>query len=326
MLRLSHSKMKTFNRCPQKYRYRYIDKYLPEGYVKPENMVWGSFMHHLLEQYLKLIKQGCDTPIQLTYYALETVDDYCDQNPEVDEYGIREEVIAIFRNYVLEFWKEDVNNWEVVSTEMKFEVPILDPEGEETGMYLMGYIDALVKDKRSGELYIMEHKTTAYSIEKRTENLVLDDQVSLYCLALHNLGYDVKGVIYDVIRKKIPSVPKLLKNGKLSTAQIDTTPEVYRMIVQQHGLNVNDYEDKLQELATQGKPFFKRVLTDRTQEELHIAYLDLYHRSMMISVMSDNNAWYRLPCNDCNNDCMYIDKCKEDFTTMRIDPETGEVI
>lgn len=326
MLRLSHSKMNTFNRCPQKYKYRYVDKYIPEDYVRPKNMVWGSFMHHLLEQYFKCLKRGYDTPIQLVTYPLDTVDAYCDEHPEVDEYEIREEVIAIFRNYVLEYWERDAKELEVVETEMKFDIPIYDPEGEESGMFLTGYIDAIVKDKLTGDLYVMEHKTTANSIEARTQNLVLDDQVSLYCLAMQQLGYNVKGVIYDVIRKKIPSVPKVLKNGKLSTAQIDTTVRVYHQAIVDNDLNPDDYSDKLHDIEVNGKPFFGRISTDRTHEELSLAYKDLFNRAMMIGSTSDNNAWYRLPCNDCNSDCMYIDKCKEDFTTMRVNPITGEVI
>ena len=326
MLRLSHSKMNTFNRCPQKYKYRYIERYVPEGYVRPKNMVWGSFMHHLLEQYFKCIKRGMNTPVQLVKYPIDTVDKYCEENPEVDEYGIRMEVMQIFRNYVLEHWQCDTQDWEVVETEMKFDVPIYNPVGEHTGMFLTGYIDAIVKEKSTGDLYIMEHKTTANSIELRTQNLVLDDQVSLYCLAMHQLGYNVKGVIYDVIRKKIPSEPKLLKNGKLSTAQIDTTVRVYEKAIWEHGLDARDYEDKLREIAVAGKPFFGRINTDRTPEELSMACRDLFNRAMIIGTTSDNEAWYRLPCNDCNNDCMYIDKCKEDFTTLRIDKVTGEVL
>ena len=325
MLILSYSKMLTFNRCPQKYKYRYVDKYQPEDYKSPKVMVWGSYMHHLLEQYFKCIKSGKNTPVQLVHYPLQTADEYCKENPLVDEYGIRGEVEAIFRNYVLEYWQTDTK-LEVVETELKFTMPIYTNEGDETGVYLTGYVDALLRDPDTGLVYIMEHKTTSLSVESRTVNLALDDQVSLYCIAMQDLGYKVGGVIYDVIRKKIPSEPKLLKNGKMSVASVDTTYQIYLNALISNGLDPEDYQEKLEELKTQGKPFFARVSTDRTQEELNKVYQELINRAIVIGTTTDHNCWYRMPCNDCNNDCMYIEKCKEDFLTVRVNPATGEII
>jgi hypothetical protein len=65
-----------------------------------------------------------------------------------------------------------------------------------------------------------------------------------------------KGFELEVIRKKVPKEPPLLKRGGLSKAQnTDTTPELFRAAIQRHSLKEEDYADVLDRLERRGAAF-----------------------------------------------------------------------
>jgi len=93
----------------------------------------------------------------------------------------------------------------VVASELEFNVPIYNPEtGRPSRSYtLSGKIDRLVR-LPGGNLVIWECKTTSEDLDAGSafwRRLRLEAQPSVYVLAARELGYDVTGVIFDVIRK-----------------------------------------------------------------------------------------------------------------------------
>lgn len=79
-----------------------------------------------------------------------------------------------------------------------------------------GTIDRVAIDEQ-GQIWIVEYKT-AKTIQ--TLHYALDPQVSSYCWAGMQLyGQPITGVIYQQHRKDIPQDPRVLSNGKVSTAK-----------------------------------------------------------------------------------------------------------
>lgn len=130
---------------------------------------------------------------------------------------------------------------EVIGVEMPFSVPLRHPvTGEEHRMIrLVGQMDAVARVE--GKLVIVEHKTTSEDIDAGSTYWrrvsALDSQVSTYHDAAREMGFDVEGVLYDVVRKpgKLPlkatppEARKLTKQGFLYKGQRETdeTPEEY---------------------------------------------------------------------------------------------------
>lgn len=90
--------------------------------------------------------------------------------------------------------------------EAEFSLPILNPETgrKVTPFRFAGRVDGLVKDRQSGRLYLLEHKTTSDNLHGGSaywQRLTIDTQISLYALALHELGVKIDGILYDVISK-----------------------------------------------------------------------------------------------------------------------------
>lgn len=171
-----------------------------------------------------------------------------------------EMVIALVDRYVRGA-APDFEHLIPVAVEKRFEVPIPDAAGgRRTRVRLRGVIDVVWYDPEQGDLVIDDHKTTTKGADTFTRKLGHDPQLCGYLWAvrwmlsrgqlwtvasLRAVGMDnaqINGLLiaakegtlatgrirYNVLRKKLPTVPTTLKNGTISTCQdIDTTSEIY---------------------------------------------------------------------------------------------------
>ncbi len=115
--------------------------------------------------------------------------------------------------------------------EAAFELPVINPDTgrRQTPFKFLGRIDGLVRDRQTGKLLLLEHKTTSEAIHGGADywrRLTIDTQLSLYALALHQLGLKVSGILYDVIAK--PGIsPRLLTKAEVKAALESNTWQGY---------------------------------------------------------------------------------------------------
>jgi hypothetical protein len=87
-------------------------------------------------------------------------------------------------------------SWKYVQTEVAFKVPIPGTRG-----FLAGTFDGVCEDLRNGDYWVIEHKS--YTNAPKEEDLRVHHQMTLYVWACQQLfGREIKGVLYDGIRKK----------------------------------------------------------------------------------------------------------------------------
>ena len=119
-----------------------------------------------------------------------------------------------------------MERYETVGVEVEFAAPLLDPDTmiESDDWYLRGKIDALAIDHLTGELLIVEHKTSSADISPGSDywrRLRLDSQISMYYDGARALGYEPTGIVYDVLAK-----PNLrLGSATKKRAQAETLEE-----------------------------------------------------------------------------------------------------
>lgn len=165
-----------------------------------------------------------------------------------DDYAERIELGVGMLDYYWNHIHPQHDDWfEPVYVEISFEVPIKDPDhpdfmvtddcpplhctnspacgqnhsndpGDSDSMVVYaGRLDGLMHDKRYGGYFIWDHKTAA-QLATNEEFLQLDDQIKGYVWALRKqLNIDVRGFIYQEIRKDFPRAPQELKrkmNGR----------------------------------------------------------------------------------------------------------------
>lgn len=151
---------------------------------------------------------------------------------------------------------------------------ISDPDSR---VVFAGRIDLLVEDLKYGGYYIWDHKTAAV-LAANDDFLQLDDQIASYCWALlTELGIDVRGFIYQEIRKDYPRPPKELKRmfgGRMfSTAQTQSTiAEVFVPYVEHHdpiAYENGSYDEYIDYLNSSGAPkFHQRFVLRKDSTEL----------------------------------------------------------
>jgi hypothetical protein len=168
------------------------------------------------------------------------------------------------------------NNLEFLDMETVFNVPILTEGGRPSSrVWLGGRFDGIVRRRDDGSLWLFESKTSR-SILELQKTLAFDEQAGGYIYAAQLLlGEQIYGVVYNIMRKKVPTRPRVLNTGELSkNKNIDSTFAYYWSCIEdQHPdlpkeAKVESYRDILEHLNNKGNTFFSRTVIRRTEAEI----------------------------------------------------------
>jgi hypothetical protein len=163
-------------------------------------------------------------------------------------------------------------------------VPIVHPITKKplTGVpYLSGRIDLIVKRvKRSGKLWVVDHKTTATAPSDR--GIDFEDQITGYSYIVWRLtGVLVRGTIFNYLVKQAPKPPRLIVPSKNNPMGLSTAKDQlclardYRTALIDGGLmskgtvlSTKHAECYAALLATGWDPYFKRFEVQRNAHEI----------------------------------------------------------
>jgi hypothetical protein len=205
---LTSSRLKSFRACPRQHYLSYVQGYRPR--VEASAMAFGTAVHEALAAWWSTGPAGAfelalqHLPVTLEPYA-------------------RARAVAMLAGYQA-FWESE--GFEALAVEKEFKLPLLNPETNcaSRTWQLAGKVDAIVRAP-DGRCWVLEHKTTSEDASPGSAyraRLTLDGQVSQYVEGARALGYDVAGVIYDVLVK-----PALRPLGITKTRKVPESPEEY---------------------------------------------------------------------------------------------------
>ncbi len=222
------------------YNYKYIQKLRKK--IKNKNLYIGTMVHECLESHYT----NKDWMKVIEKYNKKYLKMFEEERVEVE--GCVDLTQQLVEGYI-EYFKDEELNVEFMEKEILTELC--------DGIYLEGKIDLIATDRNSRR-FIVEHKTCKNFPDEATR--MADIQTVIYNWALEKEGIKSSGVIWDYVRKKVPTVPPLLKKGGLSkNAKIDTTYEIYLGSINEHGLDPNDYKEILDDLKSKENNFYKRI-------------------------------------------------------------------
>lgn len=326
MLNVRGSEVSDFLRCRLKHKLRWNDGWVPR---KPNGKLFFGSMFHMFLETLYQTKDP-DKAMESMKNYFEDTDKSLMLDNEMDE--LWEMASKIAENYLATWWEND-QNWNVLATELRFEIP-LDEE-----ITFTGTMDIIFEDE-DGFIRIGDHKT-ASSISSYEEKIEMDRQISRYMWALQQIqkgvgfvydkngnkhpatafgkkleGKDFGPFLYNIILKDWPEPPKVLKSGKLSEAKNQKTSlALYLKAIEELGQNVDDYQEIIQHLSDYPKEFFKRFDVHRLQPELDAAIQEFYYTSVDISglrrhyELGKTEMAYRNITKDCKWDCDFKEAC-----------------
>lgn len=301
----THSMLKTFRRCPKQAEFKYVHRLKPKRLGSP--LKRGVWVHSLLEEYHK----GGDWRKLHAHYSKQFNELF---DEEKDYYGdMPTEILQIMNSYM---WHYKDDPWEYIDQEFQLEAKLPD------GTIYRGKVDALIRNQFG--LWLVDHKThkTLPDLSFR----LLDAQSALYIWAAWENGLEVNGFIWNYLRWKAPSTPKLLKDGtRISDAACDTDyPTFVRALKQykdenpQFSIRPQDRQ-KAEVLRSQryqfGKPqtsdFFRRDVLEKSPEMIERVLQGNYTTSLRMHDydFSNPDRVERVVDRGCTFSCSYTDIC-----------------
>lgn len=225
MFVVSNSKLNTWRRCHYSYYLKYALKL--ERKLKPGPLQRGVVIHECLENW----NNGKSWKKPLKKYR-ENFYKNTFEEERVELGDIPQMVQELLEAYTHFYTEEE---FEYLQNELHFELPLTQD------IAIQGYIDSIVKDK-NGRVWSMENKTYARTPDR--DFLIFNPQSATYNWALKQLGYEPEGMLWNIIKAKEPTKPKLTqKTQQLSVAKLDSTPYTVRKGIIELGLDPEDYQD-----------------------------------------------------------------------------------
>ncbi|WNO27830.1 Cas4 exonuclease [Microbacterium phage Huwbert] len=204
---ITHSMLKTFRRCEMCSYFKYILRLKPKLLKKP--LKRGTWVHTLLEAQ----GNGEDWRALHKKFSAE-FDQMFDE--EKDYYGdMPTEIGRIMESYA---WHYANDPWKYVANEFTLEAEFPD------GTLYRGKVDALIENEYG--LWLVDHKTHRSLPDLQFR--LRDSQSALYLWAARENGLNVQGFIWNYLRWKAASKPKLVdRDRRLSDAACDTDYPTY---------------------------------------------------------------------------------------------------
>lgn len=211
----------------------------------------------------------------------------------------------------------------IICTQHEGRVPVLTDNARASTKYDFAFkLDGLVV--MDGRLWVLENKAWKTIAQDAIRMLPLDEQCGMYLWALtrqiergeapdyinaavREYGPPV-GVYYNVIRKAVPRVPALLKDGKTSKdSRCDTTAEVYEATLIERDQDPADYAEILETLRAKGDTFHYREAVYRNADELAEIGRRIYEGTRYLA----GHHVFKFPERSCTWECAYFALCLE---------------
>ena len=318
MFELSTSRIDAYCICPMRWHYAYEEGIVP--IIEAPELVGGRLLHIGLETYYNtydFVKAWEAMSAEYDRQVKDMVDNAPMQVWEEDQQRWRDTfdlMIGMLKHYV-DYYKGE--RLDVIDTEYKFKVYVKDPKGKKVAEF-NGRIDLIIKDRERYQLW--DHKTASVFGSMWEAQNHLSRQARRYAWAYQDMkpGNVVDSFVMNGLRKKVPTVPQVLKKGGLSQRKdIDTTAEVYRKVIKDNGLDEADYAEILEILDAKGNTFFQRDIIYFNQDEIAEAGEELYY---IYQRMTDSIPPIKTPSPLCTRmrSCPYRSLCVEDSEEARM--------
>lgn len=175
----SYSRLSCYQHCPYEFKLQYIEEYHGENNFYAE---FGKYCHTILEKYTR----GELGVFELPDYFDEHFDEFVGEDVN-DRSGVTREKYKTLGHDYFENIDLELDRFEIlgIEKECNFEIG---------GKNFIGYIDLLLKEKSTGHIYLIDHKSSEYPLGKKGAVKKAEaekfegykKQLYLYCIQVYN--------------------------------------------------------------------------------------------------------------------------------------------
>ncbi len=270
-MEISNNSSSVARSCWKKFYWRYNQKLTPIRQSAALNL--GRSIHEAFDLFYK----GSSIQDILIHIKKEFDDEIAQALPEDLEGLVIQKFTALgmFANFPYFSTKFDK-----IESEMEFRVKLM------RGVWFNGRVDGLVK--KDGLWWLRELKTTGQTQRQFNQRISTASQGTAYVWAMKRMGYDVKGIMYDYIKK-----PLLRK--RVSEDQYDFGSRV-----------LADYRKK-QDF------YYGQIYSYRTQQDIDLWEQDSISLAREMVGKRRSQRYYRdtQACYNYNSECPYKKICFE---------------
>jgi len=323
----NQSKVKMWRRCQKQFAFRY--DYSPEGKelvprVQRAPLTRGTWLHALIEAHFQE-EAGYETDWREIHQAfVNKFNTYFDE--EKEELGdLPSETLRIFKSYLRFYAKTEsdfitatLNDGEP-ALEFVIEVDLPDHNT------FKGRVDRLVEDREYGGLWIWDHKWVRSVPD--TDERMMSPQAPMYVWGLRQLGYDVRGFLYNYGRTKAPTVPRpLMKGGISQRKNMDTDLHTYvTALKEEYGdewkvAAKTIYRDTLLRIKERDVLWFRRERVPVEKERILRCLSEFEMSTGQIQNRVQKEMAPRSYFYNCRFGCEYHMLCVAEFTGLDIAP------
>lgn len=221
---VSFSEIDCFRQCPFKHQLAYKERWQRE----PQDgspLSRGSLFHSVLEEHYNGILFDNQDEAQAKIQELLRTDLPDDERTN-DELTVE----WIYDGYRQMYYNDKL--WEIIAVEYANEFWLPTTSGGRSGYKIKMKIDLIVRDVRTGFLWIVDHKTCKDL--PKSKMMELDDQFGLYTWGLRSLGMNVHGSIHNACRtyRYTSNKPQPLDERFLRTMLYRTDKELNRVALE----------------------------------------------------------------------------------------------
>lgn len=208
MPNFSFSELDTKRQCKLKWQLAYEELWQPPSLAPA--LTLGTLFHSVLELHYNLLKAArakgtLDHPEIKAALIRAVMSSGLLYDPESGEQTEEQaQVEWMYRGYVDYFGNDRL--WKIVAVEAPFNIWLPNARGNRTRFRLAGTADLIVEDLQYGGLWIVDHKTCKYLPRRDAD---FEDQMALYVVGHRFRGLDIRGGIYNYVRKDRPKTRDL---------------------------------------------------------------------------------------------------------------------
>lgn len=291
---LTASRMRSFRACARQHLHQYVQGYRPVR--DADALTFGTAMHELLERWWLGDR---DIPA-----LLRTIPG------ELDPFA-RMRLGAMLVGYDAR-WRDEP--WETLAVEKEFTLPLINPTtgASSRTWQLAGKVDAIARAP-DGRVWVIEHKTSSEDCSPGSayrRRLALDGQVSQYIEGANALGYDVAGVLYDVLCK--PAQRPLAATAEDKRIPLKADPTRLRKGQREADETPRAYFDRLCDaITTDPARYYHRVEVVRLEDEREEYAFDVWQLGELMRESERTGRAPRNPdaCDRYGAKCAFFSVC-----------------